>query len=90
MFMCKQCLEQFEDSHLAYELILEIRLSSPVPDYWVLKFCSLQHVQDFLRTVVHNQQQRYVLTKKGQGGDKRFEPAFPSELLLLVGSSKGF
>lgn len=87
MFMCNQCWEQYEDDHLAYSLILESRLSQPAKDLYVLKFCSLYHVQEFLHRIA-NQQQRYVLTKVGKNGETSFEPDVPKELLLLVGSSK--
>lgn len=87
MFMCSQCLEQFEDNQLAYTLILESRLTHPAADMYLLKFCSKAHVQEFL-TRIGNQRQRYLLTRKGRGGDKAFAPDFPRELLILVGSSK--
>ncbi len=88
MFMCGQCQEQYEDTSLAYTLILESRLAHPAADMYVLKFCSKAHVQEYLERI-NNQKQKYVLTKKGKGGDKAFEAAAPLELLLLVGSSKG-
>lgn len=88
MFMCKQCWQQFEDSELAYTLILENRLTHPSPELFEYKFCSKLHVQQFLEEI-KAQQQRYILTKKGKDGDKKFEPDYPQELLLLVGSSKG-
>lgn len=88
MFMCAQCQEQYEDRDLAYTLIAETRLSHPTAETFVLKFCSKKHVQEFLERI-HAQHLNYVLTKKGKGHDKRFDPAFPEELLLLVGSSKG-
>lgn len=88
MFMCAQTLEQFEDSQLAYTLILESRVSHPTADTFVLKFSSKKAVQEFLERI-RMQRQRYVLTKKSRGGDKVFEAAYPADLLLLVGSSKG-
>jgi hypothetical protein len=88
MFMCKHCLEQFDDSQLAYTLIQESRLSHPAADTFVLKFCSRAHVQEFLGHI-SNQRQRYVLTKvESDGATKQFGPDYPLELLLLVGSSK--
>ncbi len=87
MFMCKECMEQFEDADLAYTIMLEARLNHPAPDLFVMKFCSKAHVQAFLHQLSF-QGQRYVLTIHGKNGDKRFEPAPPGELLLLVGSSK--
>jgi hypothetical protein len=88
MFMCAQCQEQYEDRDLAYTLILESRLIHPAADTFMLKFCSKAQVREFLDRIV-NQQQRYVLTRKGKGHDKKFDPAFPLDLLLLVGSSQG-
>ena len=89
MFMCKQCGEQYEDHQLAYTIIPENRLSHPqgTSEMFILKFCSKTHVQDFLHQI-RNQEQTYVLIKKGKGGDKQFEPAYPLDLLILVGSSK--
>lgn len=87
MFMCKQCWEQYEDQNLAYTVILEYRLTHAAADMYLMKFCSKQHVQAFLEQI-NNQHQPYVLTKKGKGGDRQFEPAFPLDLQLLVGSSK--
>lgn len=87
MFMCKECMEQFEDADLAYSVILEARLNHPAPDMFVMKFCSKAHVQAFFHQIA-SQGQRYVLTIHGKNGDKRFDPALPVELLLLVGSSK--
>lgn len=89
MFMCKHCLEQFEDQALAYTLIPEKRLHHPMADAFVLKFCSKAHVQQFLELISHNQVQQYVLTKMDKSGTKDFEPSNPLDLLLLVGSSKG-
>jgi hypothetical protein len=88
MFMCAQCQEQYEDRDLAYTLILESRLIHPAADTFMLKFCSKAQVREFLDRIV-NQQQCYVLTRKGKGHDKKFDPAFPRDLLILVGSSKG-
>lgn len=87
MFMCKECLEQFEDSQLAYSLILESRISHHAADMFVMKFCSRAHLQHFLEQI-SNQGQRYVLTRHGKGGDKTFEPDTALNLLMLVGSSK--
>jgi len=87
MFMCNLCWEQYEDQQLAYTLILENRLGHPASEMFLLKFCSKAHVQQFLTQVV-NQRQSYVLTRKGRGGDRVFNPAYPRELLILVGSSK--
>lgn len=87
MFMCKQCMEQFEDSQLAYSLIPESRLRHPAVEMFTFRFCSLAHVQEFLKQI-SNQQLPYVLTKHGKSGDKQFAPDVPSELLLTVGSSK--
>lgn len=87
MFMCNQCWEQYEDHQLAYTLILENRLGHPASEMFLLKFCTKAHVQAFLTQIV-NQRQAYVLTKKGRGGNKVFESAYPRELLILVGSSK--
>lgn len=87
MFMCTHCLEQFEDSHLAYTLILESRLSHPAAEMYRLKFCSLAHVQEFLDRIKF-QRQRYVLTKVNANGEKSFEAELPRELLILVGSSR--
>ncbi len=88
MFMCKYCQEQFEDHELAYVLIAEHRLNHATPWLFEMKFCSKAHLQEFLHRI-QNQQQRYVLTKKENGKDKQFEPEYPLDLLLLVGSNKG-
>lgn len=88
VFMCKQCLRQFEDDHLAYTLLLENRQKTS-PDsvaFFEMKFCSLKDTQDFLMEIQH-QRLRYILTKKGKDGDKVYEPAYPADLLLLIGSS---
>lgn len=87
MFMCKQCLEQFDDKDLAYTLILETRVNQPYADAFVLRFCSKAHVQDFLQQI-SNQKQRYVLAKVTKSGEQKFPADYPLELLLLVGSSK--
>lgn len=87
MFMCKECLEQFEDTDLAYTLIPEKRLNHPGADMFYYKFCSLGHTQTFLQQISH-QWENYILTRY-KGGEKKFEPAPPKELLLLIGSSKG-
>lgn len=87
MFLCTQCLEQFEESHLAYTMILESRLTHPAMEMFVLKFCSKTHIQQFLDRI-RNQGQRYVLTIKSPGGNRSLEPGLPRDLLLLVGSSK--
>lgn len=88
MFMCKHCLEQYEDKDLAYSIIPEIRVNFPgAAESYAVKFCSKAHVQEFLEQIKAHQQ-KYVLTKHGKGGDKTFEPATALELLLLVGSSK--
>ncbi|HWH68043.1 MAG TPA: hypothetical protein VNT26_01550 [Candidatus Sulfotelmatobacter sp.] len=87
MFLCRQCKEQFEDDRLAYTLILEARENFPAADMFVSKFCSRAHLQEFLDRI-HFQEQHYVLTKVGKE-NKRFDPAAPLDLLLLVGSSKG-
>lgn len=88
MFMCKHCLEQFEDSALAYTLIPEGRLGHPAADMFLNKFCSKAHLQDFLHEISF-QKMTYVLTRVDkQGATKQFEAATPLDLLLLVGSSK--
>lgn len=87
MFMCKYCLEQFEDKDLAYTLILESRLDHPMADAFVLKFCSKAHVQELLHHI-SNQRQKYVLTKITRNGEQKFPADYPLELLLIVGSSK--
>lgn len=87
MFMCKHCLEQFEDKDLAYTIIPETRVNFPAADAFILKFCSKAHVQEFLEQI-KNHKQKYVLTKVGKSGEKSFEPDYPLDLLLLVGSSK--
>jgi hypothetical protein len=87
MFMCKQCLEQFEDKDLAYTLILESRMNQPYGDAFVLKFCSKAHVQEFLSRI-SNQRQKYVLSKITRSGEQKFPADYPLELLLHVGSSK--
>lgn len=87
MFLCRQCKEQFEDHQLAYTMILEARENFPAADMFVSKFCSKAHLQEFLDRL-SPQQQNYVVTKVGKE-NKRFAPAHPLELLLLVGSSKG-
>lgn len=88
MFMCKHCLEQFEDSSLAYTLIDAKRQAHPAADMFILKFCSKAHLQDFLHELSY-QKQQYVLTRVDKNGAlKQFEPAAPLDLLLLVGSSK--
>lgn len=86
--MCKHCLQQFEDEQLAYTLLPEGRkVTSPNSvAFFELKFCSLKHTQDFLHHIQY-QQMRYILTKKGKDGDKVFEPAYPADLLLLIGSA---
>jgi|GEM_PF-1934279 len=90
MFMCKHCLQQFEDEQLAYTLLPEGRKQTS-PDsvaFFEMKFCSLKHTQEFLHRIQY-QQMRYILTKKGKDGesDKVFEPALPADLLLIIGSS---
>lgn len=87
MFVCTQCQEHFQDKDLAYSLILENRLAHPAADMFVMKFCSKMHVQEFLDRI-GNQRQLYVLTRTGKSGGKAFEPGYPRDLLLLVGSSK--
>lgn len=87
MFMCSQCLEQYDDQELTYTLILESRLDHPAADSFVLKFCSRAHVQEFLERI-QNQRQFYVLTRVTKGAAKRFDPAYPIDLLILVGSTK--
>jgi hypothetical protein len=85
--MCRHCKEQYEDQNLAYTLILEVRENAPNADMYLSKFCSKAHVQEFLQRI-HFQEQRYVLSKVTNDGTKRFDPAAPLNLLLLVGSSK--
>jgi len=85
MFMCKECLEQFESP--AYTLILESRLSHPMADSFLSKFCSKAHLQQYLQHI-SNQRQKYVLTKVTKNGEQAFPANYPLELLLLVGSSK--
>lgn len=87
MFMCKQCLEQYEDEQLAYTLILQNRLSHPSADAFLLKFCSMSHLQDFLE-LISGQQQNYILTKITGDAKQEFPPAYPLDLLLQVGSTK--
>ncbi len=87
MFMCKECLEQFEDKDLAYTLILESRMSHPAADAFMLKFCSKAHVQQYLQHISY-QGQKYVLTKVTKSGEQKFPADTPLELLLVVGSSK--
>lgn len=87
MFMCKQCLEQYDDSKLAYTLIPESRLSHPSAETFLLKFCSKAHLQDFL-SHISNQRQKYVLTYVAKNGPKQFPADYPLELLLQVGSQK--
>lgn len=87
MFMCRHCKEQYEDHQLTYTLILESRENFPAADMFLSKFCSKAHLQDFLHRISF-QEQRYVLTKISKAGNKRFDPAFPLDLLLLVGNSK--
>ncbi|HEY8347981.1 MAG TPA: hypothetical protein VIL07_12060 [Symbiobacteriaceae bacterium] len=91
MFMCKQCLQQYEDDHLAYTLLPEYRLRTSPPesmDMFTLKFCSLEHTREYLKRI-SPQKSRYILTKKSKDGDKQFEPNIPAELLILIGSSEG-
>lgn len=85
MFMCKECLEQFEDSQLAYTLIPENRLSHPSADTFVYKFCSRAHLRDFLSKISY-QRQKYILTQYGKNGPEPFPSDYPLELLLQVGS----
>lgn len=87
MFMCKQCLEQYEDKDLAYTLLLESRANQPYGDSFILKFCSKAHVQEFLQQV-SKQRQKYILAKVTKSGEQKFPADYPLELLLLVGSSK--
>lgn len=88
MFMCRHCKEQFEDDQLAYTLILEVRENFPAADMFLSKFCSKAHLQDFLHRISF-QEQTYVLTKVNpDGSTKRFEPGYPLDLLLAVGSTK--
>lgn len=87
MFMCKHCLEQFEENDLAYTLILESRVDHPASDAFYLKFCSKTHVQEFLGHI-SNQRQKYVMVKVTRTGEQPFPADYPLELLLLVGSSK--
>lgn len=87
MFMCKECLEQFQDKDLAYTLILEARANQPYADAFVLRFCSKAHVQEYLSHISY-QKQKYVLAKVTRSGEQKFPADYPLELLLLVGSSK--
>lgn len=87
MFMCKQCLEQYEDQQLAYTLILENRLSHPSASSFILRFCSKAHVQEFL-SLISTQHQKYVLSKVTPVGEERLAVDYPLELLLYVGSTK--
>lgn len=87
MFMCRHCKEQYEDDQLAYTLILECQENVPNSYMYLSKFCSKAHIQEFLHRISF-QEQNYVLTKVDKNGSKRFDPAFPLDLLLLVGSSK--
>lgn len=85
MFMCKYCLQQYEDSQLAYELIPQARLSHPAKEAFYYKFCSKEDLQKFLSDISF-QHLVYVLTEKGAGGDKEFPPGTPKDLLLQVGA----
>lgn len=85
MFMCKHCLEQYEDQDLAYTLILESRLSHPMADSFLMKFCSRAHLQEFLQ-LSSGQKMKYVLTQVGSNGEKTFPADYPLELLLQLGS----
>lgn len=80
MFLCKYCLEQFEDEHLAYVLIPESRMRHPAADAFAFKFCSRAHLVAFLQRITH-QHQPYTLTKVS--GDRRetYPAAPPLELL---------
>jgi len=87
MFMCKHCLQQYEDEQLAYTLLPEGRKQTS-PDsvaFFEMKFCSLKHTQEFLQRIQY-QKMRYILTKKGKNGDKVYEPALPADLLLVIGT----
>lgn len=87
MFMCKHCLEQYDDNRLAYTLVPEVRSTHPAADAFVLKFCSKDHLQQFLQRMTH-QHQPFLLVKKGAGGDKPFEPATALDLLALTGHTR--
>jgi hypothetical protein len=81
--MCKHCLEQFEDEHLAYILVPEKRLQHPAADAFAFKFCSRAHLEEFLRHIA-NQRQAYVLTKVSGAERKTFPAAGPLDLLLQM------
>ena len=80
MFICKYCLEQFEDEKLAYVLMPENRLQHPAADAFAMKFCSRAHLEAFLRKVSH-QRQAYVLTRVS-GSTRQTLPAAPPLALL--------
>mgnify|MGYP006920173314 CR=1 FL=1 len=81
--MCKHCLEQFEDEHLAYILLPEKRLQLPAADTYAFKFCSRAHLEEFLRHI-SNQHQAYVLTKVSGPDRKTIATAAPLDLLLQM------
>lgn len=80
MFMCKHCLEQYEDERLAYVLMPENRMNHPLADAFAFKFCSRAHLVEFLQRISH-QSQPYVLTRV-VGADRETLPAAPPLDLL--------
>jgi len=80
VFICKYCLEQFEDERLAYILIPESRKSHPAADAFALKFCSRAHLVEFLQHI-SNQHQPYSLTRVAGDNRETFPPAPPLDLL---------
>jgi hypothetical protein len=82
MFMCRYTGQQFEDKDLAYTTILASRRSHPAAETFMLKFSSKQAMVGFLDQI-KNQQQDYVVTKVR--GKKQFGPAFPLDLIHLIG-----
>lgn len=85
MFMCRFTQQQFEDKDLAYTAILASRLTHPAKDTFVLKFSSKKALLGFLDQI-KNQHQEYVVTKAG--GKKEFGPAFPLDLIHLIGGAQ--
>mgnify|MGYP000214913696 CR=1 FL=1 len=80
MFMCKYCLEQFDDERLAYILMPESRMSHPAADAFALKFCSRSHLVEFLQRI-SNQNQSFALTRVTGEDRETFPAARPLELL---------
>ncbi len=80
MFMCKHCLEQFEDERLAYILMPENRMSHPAADAFAWKFCSRAHLVEFLQRI-SNQSQSFALTRVTGENRETFPAAPPLDLL---------